>query len=417
MRVVVTGLGTVQPFGVGVDSFRQGLREGRSAVRRVDDEITARYVRVVAAVPEFVPGEHLTHKQVTDTDRFTQLALVAAREALHDAGIVRDERISGILPRRIGVALGSAFGGVQTLEQGAAQLAVKPTGRVSPRLVSKAIPNAAAGAIAMAWDLEGPVVTYATACASSANAIGEAVYWLRAGVVDAVLAGGAESLYTPSILAGLGAAGALARTGPADERAWSRPFDRDRQGMVMGEGAAMLVLEPYDRALVRGAHIYGELIGYGASNDAYHETSPHPQGRGAAQAMSSALEAAHLDGSEVGYINAHATATPAGDAAEGAALRTVFGELIDRIPVSSIKGAVGHLLGTAGAIESLTCLLALDEGWLPPTLHCADPETWAPRDLVPDRAREQQVEVALSNSFGFGGQNAALVWRRHRQGG
>lgn len=416
MRIVVTGIGAVHPFGVGIASFRAGLRDGRSAVRRIDREDWARYAPVAAPTMDFVPGDHLTKKQVADTDRFSQLAVVAAREALADAGMLRDEQLFQVAPDKVGVAMGSAFGGVQTLEQGAAQLAVRPAGRVSPRLITKAIPSAAGGILAMTWGFTGPVMNYATACASSANAIGEATYWLRAGAADVVLAGGAECLYTPSVLAGLGAAGALAKTGPSDERAWSRPFDRDRAGMVMGEGAAFLVLEPLARAQARGARIYGELIGYGASNDAYHETSPHPQGQGAALAMQRALASADLDAAEVGYINAHATATTAGDAAECAALRTVFGERIDQLPVSSIKGAIGHLLGVAGAIESIACLLALDEGWLPPTLHCEHPESFAPRDLVFAHARQEQVEVALSNSFGFGGHNAALLWRRNRQG-
>lgn len=417
-RIVVTGLGVVSPFGLGVSTFGIGLRTGKSAVQRVSGMDWERFAPVAAPVSDFSPEQHLSRKQVHDSDRFTQLALIAAREALEDAGMTSSgERLCKTDGERIGIALGSAFGGVQTLEQGAAQLALHPTGRVSPRLISKSIPNAAASAIAMAWGIQGPVMTYATACASSANAIGEAIYWLRSGATDVVLAGGAECLYTPTILAGLGAAGALAKSGPQDVSAWSRPFDRDRRGMVMGEGAAFLALETLEHAVARGARIYAELVGYGASNDAYHETAPHPEGRGAALAMRQALQSAKLEAADIGYINAHATATPAGDAAECQALRTVFGDRTDEIPISSIKGAVGHLLGAAGAVESVATILAVNEGWLPPTLHCDHPDEQAPRDLVPGRARLQQVEAALSNSFGFGGQNAVLIWRRYGQGG
>jgi 3-oxoacyl-[acyl-carrier-protein] synthase II len=391
---------------------------GRSAIRLMEVAEYQRWAPVAAAVPAFDMQQYLSRKQMTDTDRFTQLALIATAEAMADAGFQPNEanpfgRVDG---ERVGIALGSAIGGVQSLESGALQLADSASGRTSPRLVSKSIPNAAAGAMAIRWGIQGPVLTYATACASSANAIGEAGYWLRAGEVDVVLAGGAECLFTPSILAGLSAAGALAKTGPADASQWSRPFDRNRQGMVMGEGAAVLVLENWEKAVRRGAHIYAELVGYGTSNDAHHETAPHPDGRGAGLAMQRALKSAQLAPADVGYINAHATSTPAGDAAEGKALRTVFGDALTNIPVSSIKGAVGHMLGVAGATESIASILAIVHGHLPPTLHCNDPDEFAPPDIIPNQARRQHVNTVLSNSFGFGGQNATLVWARPERG-
>jgi 3-oxoacyl-[acyl-carrier-protein] synthase II len=263
----------------------------------------------------------------------------------------------------------------------------------------------------MHYGIQGSVMTYSTACASSANAIGEASYWLRLGEADMVLAGGAECLFSPAILAGLRAAGALATEGPESFSEWSRPFDKARTGMVMGEGAAMLVLETLERAQARGAHIYAELVGYGSSNDAYHETSPDPKGRGATLAMSKALRSAGLSANDIDYINAHATATPAGDLAESAALRETFGKHIDEIPVPSIKGAVGHMLGTAGAIESIACIQAIRTETLPPTLNCHDKEELAPKDVVPNVSRKAKITRALSSSFGFGGQNGVVIWQ------
>jgi 3-oxoacyl-[acyl-carrier-protein] synthase II len=254
-------------------------------------------------------------------------------------------------------------------------------------------------------------MTYSAACASSANSIGEASYWLRTGAADMVIAGGTECLFSPAILSGLHASGALAIEGPADFSAWSRPFDQQRRGMVMSEGAAMLVLETLEHAQERNAHIYAELIGYGSSNDAYHETLPHPSGHYAQLAMQRALKAAHLQPEDIDYINAHATATVAGDRAEATALRGLFGAHLAHIPVSSIKGAVGHMLGAAGAIESIVSIKAINESVLPPTLHCDEKEEGAPPDVVPNQSRSQRVVRALSNSFGFGGQNSVLIWQ------
>ncbi|MBX5436090.1 MAG: beta-ketoacyl-[acyl-carrier-protein] synthase family protein [Alicyclobacillaceae bacterium] len=413
VRIAVTGYGAVTPYGVGVSVFWDSIVAGRSAVRPMSDPELSTWSPVAAEAIDFDPSEHLARKLLNDTDRFTQMALVAATEAFADAGLTDagGRRLLPDLPGEgVGIALGSAFGGIQSFNAAAAKLTAG-AGRVSPRLVPKSIPNAAAAAIAMQYGIQGPVVTYATACASSANAVGEAAGWLRAGMVDVVLAGGAECLFAPAVLAGLRASGALATSGPGDPSTWSRPFDVDRSGMVMGEGAAFVVLERLDQALARGARVRAELAGYGTSNDAYHETSPHPEGRGAVLAMRRALRDAGIGPADVDYINAHATATPAGDRAEALALAELFGEHLARIPVSSIKGAVGHMLGTAGVIESIACIRALETGWLPPTLHCDKPDPLAPPDLVPHRARRQAIRRALSNSFGFGGQNGVLVWQ------
>ncbi|MBX6764068.1 MAG: beta-ketoacyl-[acyl-carrier-protein] synthase family protein [Rubrobacteraceae bacterium] len=412
VRVVVTGLGAVTPFGVGVRTFWEAILSGRSGVGEMDDPVLARWSPVAARARDFDAADHLPKRLVRNTDRVTQMALVAAEEALADAGLLGDVPFSGLDRDRVGISMGSVFGGVVSLEAGAARLARNPSARGEPRLVSKAIPNAPAGALAMRHGLRGPVMTYSTACASSANSIGEALYWLGAGAADAVIAGGTECLFSPAILAGLAASSAIALKGPEDPGAWSRPFAADRRGMVMGEGAAVLVLEPLERALARGARVYAELAGYGTSNDAYHETAPDPSGEGAVLAMERALRSSGVPARDVGYVNAHATATPAGDLAESKALKKVFGEYLETLPVSSIKGAVGHMLGAAGAIESLATVLALQEGVLPPTINCENRDPEAPPDVVPLRSREQQIETAMSNSFGFGGQNAALIWRR-----
>ncbi|MEB3102584.1 beta-ketoacyl-[acyl-carrier-protein] synthase family protein [Ferviditalea candida] len=416
MRIAVTGCGAATPFGMGAAGFWSKLIAGESAVRLTEPESYRKWTRVAASVPAFDPTDYLPRKLAADTDKYTHLALIAAAEAFADAGFRPHEPnpFGNLDPDRIGVALGTSFGGVQTLEAGCRLLAGSDSARISPRLVPKSIVNAAAGAIAIRWGIQGTVMSYSTACASSANSIGEACYWLKRGEADVVLAGGSESLFTPSLLAGLNAAGALAKSGPDDFSRWSRPFDRDRAGMVMGEGAAFLVLEPLDRAVSRGARVYAEFKGYGTSNDAYHETAPHPEGRGAALAMQRALRNTGVQPTDIGYINAHATSTPAGDAAEGAALHQVFGDALAKIPVSSIKGAVGHLLGAAGALESLATIMALDSGILPATLNCDHPDTSAPPDVIPHQARHHKVSLALSNSFGFGGQNASLVWARYR---
>jgi len=413
MQIAVTGMGSVTPFGEGVDRFWASLLAGQSAVFNMKDEFLAQYAPVAAQV-DLNLEEYLTKKQIRNTDRFTQLALLAAQEALSDAGLIDSdgEFIQAQLERDdVAVALGSALGGVQSLEQAAADLARDASSRVSPRLISKTIPNAAAAAIAKTYGFRGPVMTYATACASASNAIGEGRYWLMDGTAKVVLAGGAEHLFTPAVLAGLKAAGALALRGPEDKTRWSRPFDEQRQGMVMGEGAAFLVLEPLLQAQQRGAKIYGLLSGYGSSNDAYHETAPHPEGAGALLAMERALKSAGLKPADVDYINAHATATPAGDAAEASALRQLFGPDVDKVPVSSIKGSVGHMLGTAGAIESIACLKSLETGWLPPTLNCETPDRGMPGNIVTE-ARQENLSHVLNNSFGFGGQNGVLVFSR-----
>ncbi|ASK63687.1 beta-ketoacyl synthase [Virgibacillus phasianinus] len=407
-RVVVTGIGAVTPFGVGIPVFWDGLVNGQSAIKETEEPELSQWSPVSAELKDLDPLQYLSKKQVRNTDRITQLSLIAAQEAMEDSGV----NLEGEDLRRMGITVGTGYGGVQTLGEGTVQLVNNPKKRVSPRLLSKSIPNAAASALAMQYGFQGPAMTYTTACAASANSIGEAMYMLQRGEVDLMLAGGAESLFSPVILAGLRSAGAIAMDGPEDKSAWSRPFDTNRKGMVAGEGAAFLVLETYEKAVARGATLYGELAGYGTSNDAYHETAPHPNGDGAVIAMERALDTAGLQAHNIDYVNAHATATPAGDTAESKSLQRVFGDDLAAIPVNSIKGAIGHLLGTAGAIESISCLLSMKSGILPPTLNCDQPDSDAPPNLVRERSKKQEVTSVLTNSFGFGGQNGSLIWRK-----
>ncbi|WP_233269792.1 beta-ketoacyl-[acyl-carrier-protein] synthase family protein [Heyndrickxia camelliae] len=413
-RIVVTGMGAVTPFGIGVNPFWESLLAGKSAVKETRNELWKKWVPVLAEIPNFDPLEFLPKKLVRNTDRFTQITLIAAAEAIRDAGLSSDDPEIAWQPNvsahRIGISVGTAYGGVGTLAEGAEILAANPDKRMSPRLLSKSLPNAAAAALALHYAVRGPVMTYTTACASSANSIGEAMGWIQTGKVDMVIAGGAEALFSPVVLSSLRSAGAIATEGPEDWSTWSRPFDANRKGMVAGEGAAFIVLEPYERAVERGVKIYAELAGYGASNDAYHETAPHPEGAGAALAIEQAIEDAGIKADEIDYINAHATATPAGDKAESLALKRVFGNQLAHIPVNSIKGAIGHLIGSAGAIESIACIKSIETGMLPPTLHCTEPDSDAPSNLVL-QTQQHPVKHVLSNSFGFGGQNGSLIWK------
>lgn len=412
--IAVTGMGAVSPYGIGVSHFWQNLIANRSAVNSIEDEFLKQWAPVGARVPKFNPEDYLSRKLVKNTDYFTQLALIAAEEALDHAGLLDDkkENLSAEVDAdRFGTAIGSAFGGIQTLEHAAYTLAQGKSNRVGPRMISKAIPNAAASKIDIQYGFRGPSITYVTACAASANAIGESEYWFWRDDVDYVLAGGVDSLYSSVFLSGLRDARALAGTGPEDPTVWSRPFDKKRSGMVMGEGSALFVLETLEHAKARGAHVYAILEGYGASNDAYHDTTPHPKGESAALAIKRALRSAELNPEDIDYINAHATSTPAGDIAETKALQLIFKERLDTTPVSSIKGAVGHLLGGAGAIESVACIKALETGIIPATLHVEEQDEIAPKDIVPNKSREVKIKRAMSNSFGFGGQNGILIWK------
>ncbi|MBV9661345.1 MAG: beta-ketoacyl-ACP synthase II [Acidimicrobiales bacterium] len=406
-RVVVTGLGMITPLGLDTASTWAALIAGRSGVVKISHfDATDFPVRIAAEVPGFEPEIAFGRRRAKHLDRVGQLALVAAAEAIGQAGLdVASDA------ERIGTVWGTGIGGIRSLEEGTAVLNARGPEWVSPYVLPMMIPNMVAGHVAMEWGIKGYSSCAVTACAASAQAIGESVDLIRAGRVDAVVCGGSEAAVTRVGMAGFAAMKALSTRNDGPEAA-SRPFDARRDGFVMGEAAAALVIEDRDRALGRGAPILGEVLGYGATSDAYHMTQPHPEGEGAARAMEMALADAGVALGAVGYINAHGTSTPPNDRIETIALKRVFGEKMPA--VSSTKSMTGHTLGAAGALEAGVCLLALNSATLPPTINqeTADPD--CDLDYVANQARAAQVDVALTNSFGFGGHNATLVIGRGR---
>ena len=407
-RVVVTGLGTRTSLGSSVDELWDNLLAGRSGVsviERVDvSDITT---RIAAEVKDFDPTEFMSTRDARRMDRSSQFFWVATKQALEDAGLAYEEDDPEAL--RAGVLAGTGIGGIETMEEQIGVLETRGPSRVSPFGIAKIISNMAGGIASIDFNLYGPNATTVTACAASANAIGDAAAIIARGAADVMVAGGGEASITRFALAGFAAARAMSTRNDDPEGA-SRPFDLTRDGFVMGEGAAVLILEELDHAQARGARIYGEVLGYGMSADGYHITLPRPGGAGAARAMAAAVEDAGLDLSEIDYINAHGTSTPANDKTETTAIKTVFGESAYSIPVSSTKSMTGHLLGAAGAIESLACLLAIRDGVLPPTINYENPDEECDLDYVPNTARNVEIRTAMTNSFGFGGHNVSLVF-------
>lgn len=412
-RVVVTGLGAITPFGIGVESLWEGLCAGRSAVGPISRFDASEFPSQIAAeVKDFNPSDYMDKKEARRMDRFTQFALVSAHFALEDAKL----RPGDFDPERAGVILGSGIGGMEVLDSQFRVLIERGPHRVSPFFVPMMIANMAAGQIAINLGLKGPNTTLVTACASAANAIGEAYRIIQRGEADVMLTGGSEAAIVPLTVAGFCAMRALS-TRNHDPAGASRPFDQERDGFVLGEGAAILVLESLDHALQRGAPILGEILGYGMTADAYHITAPAPEGEGAARAMQRALIDAGIAPEQVDYINAHATSTTAGDIAETQAIRRVFGEHAYELAISSTKSMIGHLLGAAGGVELIACLLSIRDGIIHPTINLENPDPECDLDYVPGQARKRRVDVALSNSFGFGGQNATLLVGRYLEDG
>ncbi len=415
--VVITGLGAITPAGRGVAATWDGVLAGKGAAAidpmLADADLP---VQLACRVPAFDPDGELGRGTSRRQDRFTQLALLAAREAVADAGLAtgddpdQPDALTEADRDRVGVLLGSGIGGAETWSDTFPVFLEKGARRVSPLFIPKMLSNTAAGAIARATGARGPNLTVNTACAAGASAIGTALHLLRSGAADVVVAGGVEAGIMPLAVAAFANMGALTKN--PDPTTASRPFDVDRDGFVMGEGAAVLVLERADHAAARGAEVRGRVAGYGASADAHHATAPPEDGAGAVLAMRRALEDAGLSPADVDHVNAHGTSTPLNDAAETRALHTVLGDHVDRVAVTSTKGVTGHLLGAAGAVEAVVSLRALHEGLLPPTagLRTQDPELEL--DVVTGEPRRATVDAVLSNSFGFGGQNAALVLTR-----
>ncbi|MBB6099542.1 3-oxoacyl-[acyl-carrier-protein] synthase II [Deinobacterium chartae] len=408
-RVVITGLGPVTPIGVGAEVFHRAQLEGRSGIRPITRFDTSDFpVRIAGEVDADLSS--LDPKERKRLDRFAQLALLAAELALQDA----DLDPATLDPERVGALIGSSVGGMETYEQQARVAFERGYTRVSPFLIPMMMPNAATSRVAIRYGLQGPSSASATACTTGADAIGGALRMIQHGEADVMLTGGADVLLTPMILGAFGVMKALSTRNDDPTRA-SRPFDRGRDGFVLAEGAGVLILEELGHARARGARIYAELSGFGRSTDAHHITEPHPEGRGASQAMRRALADARLEPHQVGYVNAHGTSTPLGDRAEVLALERVFGEHAPRLAVSSTKSMTGHGLGASGAIEAIATVQALHSGVLPPSINLEDPDPDFRVDLVANHARPQQVEAALSNAFAFGGLNAALLFERYRE--
>jgi len=407
-RVVITGVGAVTPIGTGADGLWAGLAARRSAVRAVTRfDPTPFRSRIAAEIPDFRPQDRLAAKQVKRLDRFSQLAVTSAGLALEDAAL----RPAGENSDRVGVMMGSALGGVAHAEaQIGAFIKEGPRG-LDPTLALAVFAGAASCNIAIAFGFTGPNATNAMSCASGTIAVGDAFQTIRAGRADVMLAGGAEAPLAPMTFGAFSVIRAMS-TRNDDPSAASRPFDQERDGFVMGEGAAVLVLEERSRALARGAKIYAEVAGYAQTNDAYHMTAPRPDARQAARAIRLALEDGRVEPSEVGYVNAHGSATPLNDPTETAALKLAFGERAYRLAVSGTKGYYGHALGASGAIEAAICALAVARRWLPPTINLEHPDPACDLDCLPGEGRSAEPEAVVSNSFGFGGINAVLVLRR-----
>jgi 3-oxoacyl-[acyl-carrier-protein] synthase II len=407
-RVVVTGLGTYTSLGSSVEELWGNLLAGTSGVSMIERvDVSDITTKIAAEVKDFDVTEFMSTRDARRMDRSSQFFWVATEQALEDAGLAYEEDDPEAL--RAGVLAGTGIGGIETMEEQMEVLADRGPSRVSPFGIAKIISNMAGGLASIDFNLYGPNATTVTACAASANAIGDAAAVIARGAADVMVAGGGEASITRFALAGFAAARAMS-TRNDDPQGASRPFDLTRDGFVMGEGAAVLILEELEHAQTRGAKIYGEVLGYGMSADGYHITLPRPGGAGAARAMAAAALDAGLDPSEIDYINAHGTSTPANDKTETTAIKTVFGDSAYSIPISSTKSMTGHLLGAAGAVESLACLLAIRDGVLPPTINYENPDEECDLDYVPDGAREVEIRTAMTNSFGFGGHNVSLVF-------
>jgi 3-oxoacyl-[acyl-carrier-protein] synthase II len=405
-RVVITGLGVITPVGNDLETFWSNLKNGVSGIRKIQAFDTTNYdCQIGGEVRDFEPKNFFKNpKDIRRTDRFAQLAMAAAKMSMQDSGIDL-ERVNR---DRFGVLISSGIGGLKTLEEQFSTLMNKGPQRVSAFTIPMLISNMASGVISMEFGLRGPNMCIVTACATSNNAIGESWRMIKFGDADIFLAGGSEAPIVELGLAGFSAMKALSRRNDEPERA-SRPFDRDREGFVMSEGAGVVVVEELEHAKARGAKIYCELVGYGLSADAYHMTAPLEDGEGAARAMRMALDHARISPSEIDYINAHATSTGLGDISETRAIKAVFGEQAHKIPISSTKSMTGHLLGGAGAVETAVCALSICDGVIPPTINLENPDPLCDLDYTPNIAKEKRVRVAMNNSFGFGGHNATVV--------
>jgi 3-oxoacyl-[acyl-carrier-protein] synthase II len=403
-------LGAVTPLGNDVPTTWRNALAGQSSAGPITQFDAAGYkTRFACEVKDFDVTPLVGKKEARRMDRFTQFAVSAARQALDDSGV----SVTPDNSWRAGVFIGTGIGGIGTLESEIRQMVAKGPDRISPFLVPMMLPDTAAAQVAIQFGLRGPNMAVVTACASGNNAIGEAVDCIRRDAADVMLAGGSDAAVIPIAIGGFANMTAISSRNDAPERA-SRPFDKERDGFVIGEGAAILVLEEAEHARARGARIYGEVLGYGSSDDAYHVTAPEETGAGAAVAMRTALQQCGLRPDQIDYINAHGTSTPLNDKSETAAIKTVFGEAAYTIPISSTKSMTGHLLGAAGAVEAVFCAKVIEDGIIPPTINYEQPDPACDLDYVPNTARHKPVNVVMSNSFGFGGHNAVVIFGRYQ---
>jgi len=409
-RVVITGMGTVNPLGLTVEESWQNATNGVSGVGPITLFDSAPLnVHFAAEVKNFQPDQYMDAKEARRRDRFEQLGVAAARNALKDSGLEITDENAG----RIGVLVSSAIGGIKSLQDAVITNHTEGPRRVSPFLIPMLMPNGAAGMIAIDFQIQGPCFSVASACASGSDGIGTAWLMLKAGMIDAALAGAAEMTICSTGVAAFDRVGAMSRRNE-DYSMAPQPFDKNRDGLVMGEGAAVLVLETESHARKRGANILAELAGYGATADAFHVTAPHEQGAGGAAAMRMALDSARETEEKLGYISAHGTGTSLNDQSETRAIKSAFGEQAYHIPISSTKSMTGHMMGATGALEAIFCVQVVRDGILPPTIHYETPDPECDLDYIPNQAREKKVDLAISNAFGFGGHNAVLAIRRYR---
>jgi 3-oxoacyl-[acyl-carrier-protein] synthase II len=407
-RVVVTGIGMITPVGLDTESSWEGLIIGKSGIGPItqfDDKAIP--TQIAGEIHGFEPEKYIEPKEIKKMDRFIHLAIAASQMAMDSSGL----KITPDNDERVGVIVSAGMGGLPAIERVHDAYREKGFRRITPFFIPMTIINEAAGMLSIRYGAKGPNLSIVTACATGTHSIGEAFRTIERGDADAMIAGGAESCICPLGVGGFNAMKALSTRNNEPQRA-SRPFDAERDGFIMGEGSGIVVLEDMESAVRRGARIYAEVTGYGASGDAYHITAPAPNGEGAARCMRMALRDAALAPADMGYINAHGTSTKFGDELESTAIKTVFGDYAHKIPVSSTKSMTGHLLGAAGGVEAVISILALDRGILPPTINLENPDPECDLDYIPNKSREKRVNVTMSNSFGFGGTNACLIFKR-----
>lgn len=408
-RVVVTGMGAVTPIGNNLEDFWKAVRNGECGIDKITQFDASEFkTQIAGEVKNFEPTDFIDKREARKMDRYTQFAVVAASEAVKDSGLNMEEEDAW----RVGVITGSGIGGIKTLEEQHAALLSRGPGRVSPFFIPMMIGNMGAAQIAIKFGAKGINENIVTACASSTNAVGDAYRHIQHGTNDVIIAGGAEAAISPLSFAGFCSMKAMS-TRNDDPKTASRPFNIDRDGFVLSEGAGFLVLEELEHAKKRGAHIYCEVAGYGATDDAYHMTSPVPGGEGGAKAMEFAVKDAQAEPSDITYINAHGTSTKYNDQSEIQAIKTVFKDAAYKLAVSSTKSMTGHLLGAAGGVEAIICAKSIEEGFIPATINYQNPDPECDLDIVPNEGREQEVNYAMSNSLGFGGHNASIIFKKY----